>query len=70
MHYFLDMHKQISVKSQKEDYTTLNNIKNGDWQKGTENLPSWGGPNSSVRVPPQGTIPRNYNQYGYGPTDI
>ncbi len=70
LHYFLDMHKQISVKSQEEDYTTLKNVKDGDWQKGMDALSSWGGSGSSLRVPPEGTVPRNYEPYTLGATDF
>lgn len=71
LHWFLDMHDSLAVEAQEEDTTTLNYTKEGDWYHGADlNSIAWGGPGSAMRVPPEGTVPRNYQPYPYGPTDF
>ncbi len=69
LHYFLDMHDSLAVEDQEEDHTTLEHRKQGDWQKSADASAAWGGPSSSVRVPPEGSVPRNYDPYPYGVAD-
>ncbi len=70
LHYFLDMHDSPAVEDQEEDFTTLHQTKGSDWQKAMQQQPAWGGPGAAVRVPPQGSVPRNYQPYPYGPADF
>lgn len=69
IHWFLDMHDNLAVESQEEDYTTLSAVKDG-WAKSMDNSESWGGPGSAVRVPPEGSVPRNFEPYPYEATDF
>lgn len=61
MHWFLDMHDTLAVEAQEEDPTTLDD--------GTERTRGAGlaevlaGPGSGIRVPPQGSVPRNFQPY-------
>ena len=65
------MHDSIAVEAQEEDFTNkLSEKKEGAWQKGMDERPAFGGPGSSARVPPQGSVPRNYEPYLYGPGDF
>ena len=71
MHFFLAMHDSQSIEGQEEDYTTLNDKKTGDtYARGADSIESWGGPGSGIRVPPQGSVPRNYVPYLYAPGDF
>ncbi len=70
IHWFLDMHDGYSVESQEEDYTNLDVSKNGAWTRGMDNSEIWGGPGTVVRMPPEGTIPRNKEPYPYEATDF
>ena len=70
LHYFLDMHDSIAVEAQEEDFTSLSEKKEGNWQHGMDESPAFGGPGSSMRVPPQGTVPRNYEPYPYSAADF
>lgn len=69
LHYFLDMHDSLAVEAQEEDHTTLG-VSGGDYRKGADNLDAYSGPGSSIRVPPEGTVPRNYEPYPYEQTEI
>ena len=69
LHYFLDMHDSIALEPQEEDFTNLSEKKEGEWQEGMNEGPALGGPGSSVRIPPRGTVPRNYEPYLYSATD-
>ena len=66
IHWFLDMHDSYAVEAQEEDLTTI-----FDLRKDSENrlssgvIPSWTGPGSSSRVPPEGTVARNMEPYFY-----
>ena len=70
IHWFLDMHDLHSVETQEEDYMTLGAVKPDGWQQGMDVNKSWGGPGSVIRVPPKGTVPRNYEPYLFDPTDF
>lgn len=69
MHWFLDMHDQSFVKSQREDTTTLADVK-VSLLKGADQNEVFGGPGSSMRVPPEGTVPRGYDPYPYSQAEI
>ncbi len=70
LHYLLDMHDSLAVEAQEEDPSTLKNKKEGNWYRGMDENHAWGGPGSSVRVPPKGSVPRNYDPYPYAPSDF
>lgn len=70
IHWFLDMHDSYAVEAQEEDPTTLHMVKTDGWAKGADSNPAWGGPGSSIRVPPEGTVPRNYQPYKLEQTEI
>lgn len=70
IHYFLDMHDNMAVEAQEEDLTTLRNTFDGNFNKGADNLDAWTGPGSGLRVPPEGTVPRNYQPYLYDAADF
>ena len=70
LHYFLDMHDSPAVEDQEEDFTTLAQKKGDGWQRGMDQQPAWSGPGASSRVPPEGSVPRNYQPYPYGPADF
>ncbi|HMU82995.1 MAG TPA: cytochrome c [Leptospiraceae bacterium] len=69
LHYFLDMHDTSMVRAQREDTTTLENVKQALF-KGADQNEVWGGPGSSMRVPPEGTVPRGYEPYPYEQAEI
>ncbi len=69
LHYLLDMHDSLAIEAQEEDHTTLNNKKSEDWQEGMNESSAFGGPGSGLRVPPKGTVPRNYTPYLYSVGD-
>ena len=70
MHWFLDMHDSHAVEAQEEDTTTLLQVKGEGWDKGADSVPAFSGPGSSMRVPPEGSVPRNYIPYSYEATDF
>lgn len=70
LHWFLDMHDSPAVKARGEDLTTLDNTFDGNNQKGADTIEAWTGPGAGMRVPPQGTIPRNYQPYLYDVGDF
>jgi mono/diheme cytochrome c family protein len=70
IHYFLDMHDNLAVEAQEEDLTTLNRSFDGTYLKGADNIEVWSGPGTGLRVPPQGTVPRNYQPYLYESGDF
>ena len=61
LHWFLDMHDSLAVEAQEEDPTTLDSPATAT--RGAGINPSLGGPGSSIRVPPVGTVPRNHEPY-------
>lgn len=63
MHWFLDMHDSLAVEAQEEDFTTMQMTIPEDRAHGADVNKVWGGPGSSMRVPPEGTVPRNYQPY-------
>ena len=65
LHWFMGMHDSHAVEAQEEDYTTLNDLKGDDWQYGMSSMPSFGGPGSGMRVPPEGSVPRGQEPYPY-----
>src|SRR5688572_1828926 len=65
IHWFLDMHDNLAVEAQEEDYTTMDIVKGGSWWKGSDSSPAFGGPGSTMRVPPEGSVPVNYEPYPY-----
>ncbi len=65
LHWFLDMHDSHAIEAQEEDFTTLGNLRAGVWKRGADARDSFGGPGSSVRVPPAGTVPQGYEPYLY-----
>ncbi|KAB2934752.1 MAG: cytochrome c [Leptonema illini] len=69
-HYFLDMHDNMAVEAQEEDLSTLNRSFDGTYAKGADNIEVWSGPGAGLRVPPQGTVPRNYQPYLYESGDF
>ncbi len=70
IHYFLDMHDTLAVKSQKEDFTTLVYPYPREKVKGADRIDSLAGPGSAMRTPPEGTAPRNYIPYLYSASDF
>ena len=70
LHYLLDMHDSIAVEAQEEDFTNRQEKEEGVWQRGMNDSPAFGGPGSSLRVPPEGSVPRNYEPYPYGAADF
>ena len=70
LHYLLDMHDSPGVEAQEEDYTTLHQEKPEGLLRGADALSAYGGPGSGVRVPPEGTVPRNYEPYPYEQAEI
>ena len=70
MHWFLDMHDSHALESQEEDYTTTADVKGDTWTRGADTVASWAGPGSSMRVPPEGTVPRGYTPYPYSQAQI
>lgn len=70
LHWFLDMHDNLAVESQEEDTTTYLVSYYASKLKGADNYESLSGQGSSMRVPPEGTVPRNYIPYLYDPNDF
>ncbi|GIX41835.1 MAG: hypothetical protein KatS3mg129_1568 [Leptospiraceae bacterium] len=70
LHWFLDMHDNLAVEAQEEDPTTLLLSYKQEKMKGTDNIEAYTGPGSTMRVPPEGTVPRNYTPYLYDPNDF
>ncbi len=70
LHWFLDMHDNLAVESQEEDLTTIFFNHNNQPVKGSDVLESQTGPGSTMRVPPEGSIPINYTPYLYDPSDF
>lgn len=70
IHWFLDMHDNLAVEAQEEDLTTLLlNYKN-EKMRGSDILEAYTGPSSTMRVPPEGSIPINYIPYYYDHNDF
>jgi len=69
LHWFLDMHKTSAIRAQREDTTTLNDVK-VNLLKGADQNEVFAGPGSSIRVPPEGTVPRGYEPYPYQQAEI
>ncbi len=65
IHWFLDMHDNLAVEAQEEDPLTLDLAKPTGWWKSSGTVVSWGGPGSSIRIPPEGSVPRNFEPYPY-----
>jgi mono/diheme cytochrome c family protein len=65
LHWFLDMHDNYAVEAQEEDPTTRNVTLADGLQKGGSTLEVIGGPGSSMRVPPEGTVARNQTPYPF-----
>ena len=70
LHYFLDMHDNPAVEAQEEDLTTLGDNFDGNFRRGADATEAWTGPGAGLRVPPQGTVPRNYQPYLYDAADF
>ena len=70
MHWFLDMHDSMAVEPQEEDITTMGQVKPENWFQGSGKNIAYNGPGSTMRVPPEGTVPRNYVPYPYEETEI
>jgi mono/diheme cytochrome c family protein len=70
LHWFLDMHDSLAIEYQEEDPTTMLLSYKNEKMKGADNIESLTGPGSSLRVPPEGTVPRNYTPYLYDPNDF
>ena len=66
LHYFLDMHDSPALKSQEEDFTN----ENRESVTGMSKSPSQSGIYSSMRTPPEGSIPRNHQFYPYDVADF
>ncbi len=60
------MHDNLAVESQEEDFTNATQ----ETERGMLELPARSGKNSTMRVPPEGTMPRNHLDYPYGPGDF
>ncbi len=69
-HWFLDMHDSHAVESQEEDFTTSADVKGEGWTRGADQNPAFSGPGSSMRVPPEGSVPRGYDPYPYAQAEI
>ena len=80
IHYFLDMHDSLAVEDQEEDYSrqeglphdirsTLSN-ENTENVYGMDAVPARSGLGSSIGVPPEGSVPRNYTPYPYKAADF
>lgn len=70
LHYFLDMHDNPAIEAQEEDLTTLGDKYQGSFRKGADVTEAWTGPGAGLRVPPEGTVPRNYQPYLYDASDF
>ncbi|MBX7057273.1 MAG: cytochrome c [Leptospirales bacterium] len=70
IHWFLDMQDSPAVEAQEEDFTTLSNVKGSAWERGADEHEAFGGPGSGVRVPPEGTVPRNFEPYPFAAADF
>lgn len=70
LHWFLDMHDSLAIEAQEEDPTTLLLAYKQEKMKGADNIEAFTGPGSTMRVPPEGTVPRNYTPYLYDPNDF
>ncbi len=68
LHWFLDMYDSPSVKAQEEDITTLD--AHDGTTRGADTMPAQGGPGSGIRVPAEGSVPRNYQPYPYEQGEI
>ncbi|MFN3604382.1 MAG: c-type cytochrome [Leptonema sp. (in: bacteria)] len=70
LHWFLDMYDNLAVEAQEEDLTTLLlNYENKN-MKASDVLEAHTGPGSTMRVPPEGSIPIHYKPYFYEPSDF
>ncbi|MDH5657227.1 MAG: hypothetical protein OEZ34_15050, partial [Spirochaetia bacterium] len=65
IHWFLDMHDSLALEPQEEDITTMNQKKPDSWFQGSGKTIGYNGPGSAMRVPPEGTVPRNYIPYPF-----
>lgn len=66
IHWFLDMHDNLAVEAQEEDYSTLEMAPyTGTPQIGGGVAAGWNGPGSTMRVPPEGTVVRGTMPYEY-----
>jgi len=70
LHWFLDFQDNLAIEYQEEDPTTMLLSYKNEKMKGADNIESLTGPGSSMRVPPEGTVPRNYKPYLYDPNDF
>lgn len=61
LHWFLDMHDSLAVEAQEEDPSTLGS--SAAPTKAAGGMEALGGPGSGIRVPPEGTVPRNHEPY-------
>ena len=61
MHYLLDMHDSLAVEAQEEDYTNKKNASNVEY--GMEKIPARSGYLSSMRIPPENTVPMKSRPY-------
>ena len=61
LHWFLDMHDSLAVEAQEEDPSTSHSSTAPQQSAGAS--PALGGPSSSIRVPPEGTVARNHEPY-------
>lgn len=69
LHWLLDMQDSRAIEAQEEDYTQPDAFQEG-YTRGADALPAWGGATSGIRVPPEGSAPRNYAPYPYEQADI
>ena len=73
LHYLLDMYDSIAVEDQEEDYThdvPLRESEAAGWKNAMDKTPAWGGRASASRIPPEGSVPRNYSPYPYDVSDF
>lgn len=70
IHWFLDKHDNLAVESQEEDFTTLVLFYKNETVKGSDSLVGHTGFGSTMRVPPEGSVPINYTPYLYDPSDF
>lgn len=70
LHWFLDLHDNLAIEAQEEDPTTLLLSYKREKMKGADNIEAYTGPGSTMRVPPEGTVPRNYQPYLYATSDF
>ncbi len=70
LHYLLDMHDSPALEAQEEDYSNIDSSSASGPVRGMDSLPAERGRGSGLRVPPQGSVPRNYEPYLYEAGDF